>query len=78
MISIIMKHIRKYGSLIFRYWLLYSTLLAFMLNCFTLGLYTMSVKYNIKPVEPHQWFLTSMFGIFFLICFIDYLKKDLK
>jgi hypothetical protein len=60
-----MNNIKKYGSLIL-----------FMLSCFTLGMYTMAVKYNIKPVEPHQWFLTSMFGILFLICFIDYLKKD--
>jgi surface polysaccharide O-acyltransferase-like enzyme len=62
-----MNNIKKYGSLIFC-----------MLSCFTLGMYTMAVKYNIKPVEIHQWFLTSMFGIYFLMCFIDYLKKDLK
>jgi len=55
-----MNNIKKYGSLIL-----------FMLSCFTLGMYTMAVKCNIKAVEPHQWFLTSMYGIFFLICFIE-------
>jgi hypothetical protein len=53
----------------------YSSLILFMANCFTLGMYTMAVKYNIKPVEPHQWLLTSMFGIYFLMCFINYLQK---
>ena len=59
-----MNKVKKYGCLIL-----------FMLSCFTLGMYAMAVRHNIKPVEPHQWFLTSMFGIFFLICFIDYLKN---
>jgi hypothetical protein len=60
-----MNNIKKYGSLILC-----------MLSCFTLGMYTMAVKYNIKPVEPHQWLLTSTFGIFWLVSFIYYLKKD--
>lgn len=60
-----MNNLKKYGSLFF-----------FILSCFILGMYTMAVKYNIKPVEPQQWFLTSIFGFFFLMRFISYIKKD--
>lgn len=60
-----MDNLKKYGSLIL-----------FMLACFNLGVYAMAVRYNIHPVEPHRWFLTSILGVFFLTCFIDYVKED--
>ena len=53
----------------------YGSLLLSLLSAFILGAYTMGVQFNIKPVEPHQWILTSLFGLFFLIIAIERLTK---
>lgn len=53
----------------------YGSLLLSLLSAFILGGYTMGVQYNIKPVEPYQWALTSFFGLFFLIIAIERLTK---
>lgn len=54
------KNTKKYLSLVFS-----------MASVFMLGAYSASVAYNIKEVEPQQWFLTSIFGIMFLIYFLS-------
>lgn len=38
-----------------------------LLSVFILGMYTMSTLSNLKPVQLHQWLLTSFFGIYFLL-----------
>jgi FtsH-binding integral membrane protein len=59
-----MENIKTYGSL----------LLA-MLATFILGSYTTLVKYNVEQVEPHRWFMTIMVGIYFIIVFIERIRK---
>ena len=53
----------------------YGSVFLAMLSCYTLGLYSMSSMYHIKGVEPHQWILTSLFGIIFLIIGIKKISK---
>jgi hypothetical protein len=53
----------------------YGCLVLALLSAFILGCYTMGVQYNIKPVEVHQWVLTSVFGLMFLIIGISKLKR---
>ncbi len=53
----------------------YGILFLGMLSCFTLGLYANSVVFDNRPVLPHQWVLTSLFGIMFIIIGIDKIRK---
>ena len=53
----------------------YGSLFLVLVASFVLGGYSMGVIYNIKPVEPHQWILTSLFGLYFLMISINRLKK---
>lgn len=53
----------------------YGCILLGMMGCYILGLYTVSIKYDIHEVEPHQWFLTSFFALMFIICGIKSIKK---
>jgi drug/metabolite transporter (DMT)-like permease len=49
----------------------YGGLLLALLGTFVLGLYTAITKHTDQLIEPHQWVLTSMFTIFFLLLFIE-------
>lgn len=60
-----MEKIKTYGSLFLT-----------LLSAFNLGFYASSVKYDIKPVDPHQWVLTVLFGAFFLVTFVERIKKN--
>lgn len=44
-------------------------------SCFTYGMYTYSTMHNIRVVEPHQWILTGLFGIFFMVMGLDKYKN---
>lgn len=47
-----------------------------MLDCFIIGLYASSTFVQNKPIEPHRWVITILFGIMFLGWFlVDYRKK---
>jgi hypothetical protein len=59
-----MNNIKKYGSLFM-----------FIVNCLTLIGYTIAVVYNMFPIEPYKWIVTSIFAIFFLKSFINCLKN---
>lgn len=55
-----MKNIKIFGSLFLA-----------MLSCFTIGLYSSStLKYN-EPIELHRWIMTIIFGLMFLIYFLN-------
>ncbi len=53
----------------------YGCLVLGMLSCFVLGLYANSMAYGNKPVLPHQWFFTTMFGFGFICIGIDKIRK---
>lgn len=60
-----MNKIKTFGSLFLA-----------MISTFTLGAYTYASTRGLEVVESHRWFLTSMFGLMFLLFFlIDYRKK---
>ena len=47
-----------------------------MLDCFILGLYASATfRYN-EPIEPYRWVITSMFGLMFLLYFLDNYRKN--
>ena len=59
-----MKNIQTFGSLFLA-----------MLSCWTLGTYSSSTfKYD-EPVDPHKWIMTSLFGLMFLVFFLDDYRK---
>ena len=54
----------------------YGSLVLAMISSFNLGLYVASdIIFKIKEVNPHQWFLTSFFGLFFLVLGIEKVRK---
>jgi len=59
-----MENFKTFGSLV----------LAFI-SVFTLGAYTYSTLHGCEVVEPHQWILTSLFGIMFLNFFLTGYRK---
>lgn len=59
-----MEKIKTFGSLFLA-----------MLSCFTLGMYTYVTINQIEKIEPHRWVLTSLFGLMFLLIFLDKYKK---
>lgn len=46
-----------------------------MLSCFNLGAYTTFTLVMNKTVEPHRWILTILFGLMFLVYFLDEYRK---
>jgi len=58
-----MEKIKAYGSLFLG-----------CLSCFNYGLYVGNIL-NGKTVEPHRWFLTGLFGLYFIVYSIDKIKK---
>lgn len=60
-----MEKLKAYGSLVLA-----------MIGTFNLGLYVASsIIYEMREVNPHQWFLTSFFTLFFLVLGIEKVKK---
>lgn len=59
-----MEKIKTFGSLFLA-----------MLSCFTLGMYTYVTINQIEKIEPHRWVFTSLFGLMFLLIFLDKYKK---
>lgn len=60
-----MEKLKAYGSLVLA-----------MISAFNLGLYVAAdIIFKVKEVNPHQWFLTSIFGVFFLVAGIEAVRK---
>lgn len=51
-------------------------LLLFGLACYVLGMYTISYMTDFRQLQPHQWILTSLFGLMFLGLGIGKLTED--
>ncbi len=49
----------------------YATLFLAMLSYFVLGLYIS----NVSKVQPHQWFMTGTFSIFFTVMAINKIRN---
>lgn len=60
-----MSTIKKYGSLVL-----------FMLSCFLYGSYVDAIVNCGKTVELHQFVMTGLVGIYFLVEFIDRIKNN--
>lgn len=53
----------------------YGYIALFGISCMTYGAYLYgTLNYNVT-VQPHQWILTGMFGLFFLVSGLDKIKK---
>ena len=53
----------------------YGSLVLAMLSCFNIGLYGSSTfRYN-EPIEIHRWIMTSIFGLAFLVYFLNKYKN---
>jgi hypothetical protein len=54
---------------------IFGSLFLAMLSCFNIGLYASSTfRYN-EPIELHRWIMSSLFGIMFLVYFLNEFKK---
>ncbi len=54
----------------------YCYLLLGLLSVFLLGTYSEITLHETDKIEPHQWILTSLFGIIFIVTFlIEYKEK---
>ena len=55
---------------------IFGSLFLAMLRCFILGAYATNTFNSIQTIEPHRWFMTILFGLFFLANFlIEYRKR---
>jgi len=59
-----MENLKTFGSLFLA-----------MVSCFAIGAYTCSTFLFNKPIETHRWISTSLFGIMFLVNFLNEFKK---
>jgi len=57
---------------------MYGCFLLALMSAFMLGVYSATVKFSAEEIEIHQWFLTSMFGLFFFLSAINILKSSNK
>ena len=53
----------------------FGSLFLVMLSCFILGIYTYVTINQIEKIEPYRWGFTSLFGLMFLLIFLDKYKK---
>ena len=53
----------------------YVSIILFGMNCFTYGAYTYRTIHHGTHVEPHQWIITGVCGIMFLLYGISQLKS---
>jgi hypothetical protein len=54
----------------------YISLLLSFLAAFNLGTFFTYVKYEIKEVDTYRWWVTIIFGLYFLIIALDRLSKN--
>jgi fluoride ion exporter CrcB/FEX len=54
----------------------YGCLLVTLLGTFVLGLYTAITKHTDQLIEPHQWVLTSIFTLVYLLLVIEKMTKE--
>lgn len=53
----------------------YGCFLLALLGAFNIGCYVTSVRFEINTIHPHQWVLTSIFMLYFLLLGIDKIKQ---
>jgi len=53
----------------------YGCIMLFGMSCFIYGGYLYGTLNCNVVVKPHQWFLTGLFGLFFLFLGIDKIKN---
>lgn len=53
----------------------YGCLILGLMSAFMIGAYSDAVMFGTKEIEPHQWLLTSMFGLMFLGVFLERYRK---
>jgi hypothetical protein len=57
---------------------IYGFLLLAMASLFMLGTYSENTINGANTIEPKQWFLTSSFGLMFLLFFLDEYRKGVR
>jgi hypothetical protein len=53
----------------------YGCLILALISVFLIGAYADATLYETREIEPHQWALTSFFGVIFLGVFLQEYKK---
>lgn len=53
----------------------YSCLILALISVFMLGAYTYATLFGTKEIQTYQWFLTSFFGLGFLVGFLEKYRK---
>jgi len=53
----------------------YGFLLLGLISVFMIGAYADATVFGTKEIQPHQWGLTSMFGLMFIGMFLERYRK---
>ena len=54
---------------------IYGCLVLALISVFLLGTYADAALYGTRVIEPHQWALTSLFGLMFFGVFLQEYRK---